>query len=171
MKEESVYSTQEAAERLNVHVRTVRKWIDAFPDYVSPQKNKRGHYVLNESGLAALQNIQKLLRTNHQTLRQVRAQLIKTGQLPPAEPSVQTKAVEASEEFIKQLAELKSEQKKTLHMLDHIQETLHHIQKKQEQLKFELRHATFEQRLHAAGENGKAKRKKIGALRLSQLFR
>lgn len=171
MKEQPVYSTQEAAERLNVHVRTVRKWIDAFPDYISPRKNKRGHYVLNESGLKALQNVQELLRTGSKTLKQVRAQLIKDGQLPPSGLSIHPDTVGASETFTKQLAELEAAQKNMSHMLEHIQETLHHIQKKQEQLKFELRNATFEQRLHAAGGDGKAKRKKMGALRLSQLFR
>lgn len=174
MAEHTMFSTKEAAERLNVHARTVRKWIDAFSDYVRPQLNQRGHYQLTETGLQALQNIQTRIRAGNKSLKQVREELVACGELTP-DPSFTRGGVQQQDHaqwqaLAEQVNRLESVQQETLHMLQSLHHQLEDARKKQDQLKFEIRNATFDQRLQAADE-GKGKRKKAGVLRLSQLFR
>lgn len=176
MKEHAVYSTKEVAERLNVHARTVRKWIDAFTDYVRPELNKRGHYQLTESGLQALQNVQQHLKSGNKSLKQVREELVNSGELSPEQRPYQHTAADQSVTneldgaFIERLTEMESVQRNTLQLIEQLQAAVDDVRKKQDQLKLEIRNATFEQRLQAA-DDGKSKRKKEGVLRLSQLFR
>lgn len=161
-----IYSTSEAAEHLNVHARTVRKWIEAFADYVQPETNKRGHYQLTEDSLKALRNIHKHLREGNKSLKQVREVLIRSGELSPSQPPEVGKMTEENprlDTIIQQITQLET-------VLEQLQQTVIDVHTKQDQLKFEIRNATFEQRLKAA-DNGKTKRKKEGMMRLSQLFR
>lgn len=171
MKEQVVYSTKEVAERLNVHARTVRKWIDAFTDYVQPKLNNRGHYELSDSGLKALQDVQKRLKTGNKSLKQIREELVKSGRLQ-ATKQVQADQITPDELKVvtERLAHIERVQRGTLESLGQLQAVIEDIRKKQDQLKLEIRNATFQQRLNAAGD-GHKKRKKEGVLRLSQLFR
>lgn len=174
MAEPVMFSTKEAADQLNVHARTVRKWIDAFSDYVRPELNNRGHYQLTETGVQALQNIQTRIRTGNKSLKQVREELIACGELA-ADPSFDNAGVRPQDhaqwqELAEQVTRLETAQQKTLHLLQSLHDQLEDLRKKQDQIKFEIRNATFEQRLQAA-DDGKGKRKKEGVLRLSQLFR
>lgn len=164
MADNRLYSTREAAEHLNVHVRTVRKWIDAFTDYVEPQLNSRGHYQLTPAGLRALKNVQAHLKEGNKSFKQVREELVARGDLAPAPPKW------AATDLSRQLNTLELSLERTLHLLEHLQMTAEEVRKKQDQLKFEIRDVTFAQRLQAADER-KAKRKKAGLPRLSQLFR
>lgn len=162
MNQDTLYSTSEVAERLHVHARTIRKWIDAFSDYVQPQLNNRGHYQLDANGVKALEHIQQQLQAGNTSLKQVREALVKSGALQcNAEPTHHNHdhVAEALSELNARLADMEA--------------VLQDIRNKQDQFKFELRDATFEQRLSAAGEGkeGKSKHKKLGVLRLSQLFR
>lgn len=173
--EHAMFSTKEVAERLNVHARTVRKWIEAFADYVHPELNKRGHYQLTQDGLQALQNIQKRLRTGNKSLKQVRDELVQCGELVAAQPLHDEKLPlqEIADELnaiTTQITRMETVQQNTLQLLEQLQQTITDVRTKQEQLKFEIRNATFDQRLQAA-DDGKTKRKKDGVLRLSQLFR
>lgn len=169
-----MFSTKEAADQLNVHARTVRKWIDAFSDYVRPELNNRGHYQLSEKGVQALKNIQTRIRTGNKSLKQVREELIACGELSP-DPSFNNADVPQQEhaqwqELTEQVTRLETVQQETRQLLQSLHEQLEDLRKKQDQLKFEIRNATFEQRLQAA-DDGKGKRKKVSVLRLSQLFR
>ncbi len=80
-------STREAAERLRVHARTIRKLIDVFEDYIHPEVNDRGHYIFSEEGYRRLADIQARLQKPNKSMRQVRQELIQEGKLeqPPAE--------------------------------------------------------------------------------------
>lgn len=69
------------------------------------------------------------------------------------------------------LSHIEAKQQTTLQLLEQLHEQIEDVRKKQEHLKLEIRNATFDQRLEAAGEDSRGKRKKSGALRLSQLFR
>ncbi|MDA8352103.1 MAG: MerR family transcriptional regulator, partial [Firmicutes bacterium] len=79
MSEEARISTKEAADRLHVHARTVRKWIDAFEEYICPEVNDRGHYLLSPEGFQRLNDIQQRLQESNKSMRQIRQDLIKEG--------------------------------------------------------------------------------------------
>ena len=74
-------TTREAAERLRVHARTIRKWIDVFEDYIHPEVNDRGHYIFSEEGFRRLADIQTRLQKPNKSMRQVRQELIQEGKL------------------------------------------------------------------------------------------
>jgi DNA-binding transcriptional MerR regulator len=74
-------TTREAAERLRVHARTIRKWIDVFEDYIHPEVNDRGHYIFTEEGFRRLADIQNRLQKPNKSMRQVRQELIQEGKL------------------------------------------------------------------------------------------
>lgn len=75
-------TTREAAERLQVHARTVRKWIDVFEDYICPDLNERGHYMLTEDSLDRLLDIKERLQESNKSMKQVREELIFEEKLP-----------------------------------------------------------------------------------------
>ena len=68
-------------ERLRVHARTIRKWIDVFEDYIHPEVNDRGHYIFSEEGFRRLADIQTRLQKPNKSMRQVRQELIQEGKL------------------------------------------------------------------------------------------
>lgn len=83
MSQTACISTREAAERLHVHARTIRKWIDVFEEYISPDINERGHYILSEESLRRLADIQSRLQEQPQkSMKQVREELIREGKVP-----------------------------------------------------------------------------------------
>lgn len=67
----SLYSTREAAQKLKVSTRTIRKWIDQFTEYINPECNERGHYMLSEESLDRLQDIKARLQQPNKTMKQV----------------------------------------------------------------------------------------------------
>ncbi|TCS96926.1 MerR family transcriptional regulator [Hazenella coriacea] len=79
-------STREAAERLQVHARTVRKWIDTFEEYICPDWNERGHYILTEDSFEKLVEIKNRLQEPHKSMKQVREDLLREGKMA-IEPS------------------------------------------------------------------------------------
>jgi DNA-binding transcriptional MerR regulator len=81
MTQAAYISTREAAERLQVHARTVRKWIDTFEEYICPDWNERGHYVLTEDSLERLAEIKSRLAEPHKSMKQVRDDLMREGMM------------------------------------------------------------------------------------------
>lgn len=174
-------STREAALRLHVHARTVRKWIDAFEEYIRPELNDRGHYMLTEEGFLRLRDIQKRLHETNKSMRQIRQDLIKEGKIEAAELESESQSNETLEvlmekmddmghlfdqmfERMEQLEDYVFDLFDALEEIDHRIVTNGHeyakthemakmfeeVRKKQDQLKVELRNATFSQRLAAA---------------------
>ncbi|MFC7439676.1 MerR family transcriptional regulator [Laceyella putida] len=86
MAQAGCISTKEAAERLQVHARTVRNWIDTFQEYIGPNWNERGHYVLSEESFSRLLDIKKRLNDSNKTLKQVREELIQEGKISLSQP-------------------------------------------------------------------------------------
>lgn len=84
MDDRKYITTREAAERLGVHARTIRKWIDVLEDYIRPEVNDRGHYIFSEEGYRRLADIQARLQKPNKSMRQVRQELIKEGKLEQA---------------------------------------------------------------------------------------
>ncbi|AUS07906.1 hypothetical protein C1X05_03075 [Laceyella sacchari] len=87
MAQAGCISTKEAAERLKIHARTVRNWIDTFQEYIGPNWNERGHYVLSEESFARLLDIKQRLNDSNKTLKQVREELILEGKISLPQPA------------------------------------------------------------------------------------
>ncbi|WP_164491607.1 MerR family transcriptional regulator [Staphylospora marina] len=102
MSHEAWITTREAAERMNVHVRTVRKWIDAFEEYIRPELNERGHYVLSEASMMKLAEIKKRLQEHGKSMRQVRDELLREGKLRQA-PAPESRAASRDDQQINHL--------------------------------------------------------------------
>ncbi|SMO83647.1 MerR family transcriptional regulator [Melghirimyces algeriensis] len=195
MSEEARISTREAAERLHVHARTIRKWIDVFEEYISPQVNDRGHYMLTSDGFQKLSDIQQRLQETNKSMRQIRQDLIKEGKWEMERPIDETDTKETNHEnlsvphmneypvyrlvgSIDEIGEMMEAVFTRLDQLeDHVftmfdmveemenrliatqqnmlpvatvQHMMEDIGKKQDQLKAELRNATFSHRLASA---------------------
>lgn len=114
MTETVLLTTRDAAERLDVHARTIRKWIDAFEDYIQPETNERGHYMLNEDSIQHLKDIQDRLQEPNKTMKQVREELQAEGMI-----STSALRLHQEEEDDEQppMRELNTEQT-LLHMMD-----------------------------------------------------
>ncbi|MDR6226234.1 MerR family transcriptional regulator [Desmospora profundinema] len=199
MAEQAYITTREAAERLHVHARTVRKWIDAFEEYISPDVNDRGHYMLTEESFRRLENIQERLQETNKSMRQIRQDLMKEGEweverisedsppqeeeaLSPALPFNQEVPVhrivgsldeigemmetvftrldqledhvftmfDVMEEMERTVAAAQVKQQHNMVPVTTVQNMIDEIGKKHDQLKMELRNATFSHRLASA---------------------
>ncbi|PTM57681.1 MerR family transcriptional regulator [Desmospora activa] len=199
MAEQAYITTREASERLHVHARTIRKWIDVFEEYISPDVNDRGHYLLTEESFHRLEIIQQRLQEN-KSMRQIRQDLMKEGEweveriseespLPekeeavsPALPFNQDIPVhrivgsldeigemmetvftrldqledhvftifDVMEEMDKSITAAQATQKQSMVPASTVQHMIDEIGKKHDQLKIELRNATFSHRLASA---------------------
>ncbi|MBA4542117.1 MULTISPECIES: helix-turn-helix domain-containing protein [Thermoactinomyces] len=103
--QEAGISTREAAERLQVTARTVRKWIDMFEDYIQPDWNERGHYLLTEEGLKRLSDIQNRLSEPQKSMKQVRMDLIKEGKIHLRPDQSELTDTELPDETLQQITE------------------------------------------------------------------
>ncbi|WP_044641001.1 MerR family transcriptional regulator [Risungbinella massiliensis] len=81
MNQTMFITTREAAERLQVHARTVRKWIDVFEDYICPDLNDRGHYILSEDSMDRLNDIKARLQEQNKSMKQLREELFHEGKI------------------------------------------------------------------------------------------
>ncbi|MFC4076104.1 MerR family transcriptional regulator [Salinithrix halophila] len=198
MVEEARISTREAAQRLHVHARTVRKWIDSFEEYIAPEVNDRGHYMLTEEGFRRLLDIQQRLQETNKSMRQIRQDLLKEGKWEVERVSETAPAADEEapkmpfgndypiHRLIGSLDEIGEMMETVFTRLDQledhvftmfdvmeeletklvnqprqsmvpstaVQQMVEEIGKKQEQLRVELRNATFAHRLaSAANEN------------------
>ncbi|WCK55933.1 hypothetical protein PP175_08460 [Aneurinibacillus sp. Ricciae_BoGa-3] len=75
-------ASKDVAVKLDVHVRTLRNWIDAFSPYMVLQKNSQGHLLLSEQAYQLLVEIKKRKDTGVQTLKEVEDSLRADGLLP-----------------------------------------------------------------------------------------
>jgi len=80
--ENNLFTTSDVAKQLDVHARTIRKWIDAFEDYIQPDLNERGHYMLNHQSIKRLKDIQHRLQEPNKTMKQIREELEAEGLIP-----------------------------------------------------------------------------------------
>ncbi|OYD07235.1 MerR family transcriptional regulator [Paludifilum halophilum] len=194
MSKQARISTREAAQRLHVHARTVRKWIDSFEEYISPEVNDRGHYMLTEDGFLRLKDIQQRLQETGKSMRQIRQDLVKEGrweierlsERPPVEEEAPVvpfgreypmhrvvgsldeigemletvfTRLDQLEDHVFTMFDMMEEMEKRMAATSQntlpaasVQKMMDEIGKKQDQLKVELRNATFSHRLASAAE-------------------
>ncbi|GAA4703533.1 MerR family transcriptional regulator [Brevibacillus fulvus] len=74
-------ASKEVADRLNVHVRTLRNWLDMFVPLHERQKNPQGHYLISETGFALLKEVKARKDAGNYSLREIQRQMIDEGKL------------------------------------------------------------------------------------------
>ncbi|WP_027417320.1 hypothetical protein [Aneurinibacillus terranovensis] len=72
-------TSKDVAVTLDVHVRTLRNWIDFFSPYMVLQKNSQGHLHLSEQAFHLLIEIKRVKDTGVQTLKEVEDRLLAEG--------------------------------------------------------------------------------------------
>lgn len=152
MSQTMFISSREAAERLQVHARTVRKWIDVFEDYICPDLNERGHYILSEDSLERLQEIKTRLQEQNKSMKQLREELYLEGKIrsdhsyfsPPPEP--RTTPIKNTNTFSEQERAL-SDLTKTVNQIGDMMEVLYERMERIEDHMFGI-YDTFEEMDH-----------------------
>lgn len=160
-------ASKEVADRLDVHVRTLRNWLEMFVPDQERQKNSQGHYLISEHGFSLLKEVKERKDAGNASLRDIQRQLIEEGKLP--EEIVTAREPLAGDEAAVALLGDKSVQASSLHELElTVQDTLYQFQKElaalstfqqlqttilqkiadieemQESLRLEMRRVTFE---------------------------
>lgn len=157
-------ASKEVADRLDVHVRTLRNWLEMFVPVQERLKNPQGHYLISETGFSLLREVKERKEEGKQSLREIQRQLIEEGRLPAsiltesevaaadeqalavsgqgaASPQeMQAAITEAIVQFQQELAQLShmSQMQSTL------LQKLADIEEMQESLRLEMRRVTFE---------------------------
>lgn len=158
-------ASKEVADRLDVHVRTLRNWLEMFVPAQERQKNPQGHYLISEKGFSLLKKVKERKENGSGSLREIQRQLCAEGLIPeemllPEEPAFEetaatadssNTAVQKREETERSLQEalLKFQHELTqLAALTQTQSTILQkildIEERQETLRLELRRVTFE---------------------------
>lgn len=75
-------ASKEVADRLDVHVRTLRNWLDLFVPAQDRLKNPQGHYLISENGFALLKEVKERKDSGNSSLREIQRQLIEAGKIP-----------------------------------------------------------------------------------------
>lgn len=158
-------ASKEVADRLDVHVRTLRNWLDMFVPVIERMKNPQGHYLISETGFALLREVKERKDDGNTSLRDIQRQLIQEGKLSKAMlcveevasaydnlPAVKSSALQSAVyevevtvqesliQFRQELVQLGS-----LHQLQSsILQKISDIEEIQESLRLEMRRVTFE---------------------------
>ncbi|KFZ41021.1 MULTISPECIES: MerR family transcriptional regulator [Thermoactinomyces] len=103
---ESHMTTKEAAEQLQVHARTIRKWIDTFEEYIQPDINERGHYLLSKESFQRLSHIKSRLQEPHRSMKQVKEELIQEGKMSPYPASPSQEFMEETERCLQDMMDM-----------------------------------------------------------------
>lgn len=159
-------ASKEVADRLDVHVRTLRNWLDLFVPAKERLKNPQGHYLISEAGFALLKEVKERKDNGNNSLKEIQRQLIDEGRLSEemlaageysgAEEAAVTLSQGSSLEagmkemelavqetllkFQQELAHLSSLNSMQSAILQKIAD----IEEKQESLRLEMRRVTFE---------------------------
>ncbi|RNB57969.1 MerR family transcriptional regulator [Brevibacillus gelatini] len=159
-------ASKEVADRLDVHVRTLRNWLDLFVPAKERLKNPQGHYLISEAGFALLKEVKERKDNGNNSLKEIQRQLIDEGRLSEEMlaageySSAEEAAVTLSQgnsleagmkemelavqetllKFQQELAQLSS----LNNMQSAILQKIADIEEKQESLRLEMRRVTFE---------------------------
>lgn len=75
-------ASKEVADRLDVHVRTLRNWLEIFVPVQERHKNPQGHYLISETGFSLLKEVKERKDAGHASLREIQRQMMDEGKLP-----------------------------------------------------------------------------------------
>ncbi|MDH4618100.1 MerR family transcriptional regulator [Brevibacillus sp. AY1] len=75
-------ASKEVADRLDVHVRTLRNWLDLFVPAKERLKNPQGHYLISETGFALLKEVKERKDKGNSSLRDIQRQMFEEGHIP-----------------------------------------------------------------------------------------
>ncbi|MFM1654003.1 MerR family transcriptional regulator [Brevibacillus sp. B_LB10_24] len=161
-------ASKEVADRLDLHVRTLRNWLEMFVPVNERQKNAQGHYLISEHGVMLLTEVKKRKDAGNASLRDIQRQMVEEGlirldELSAAEEDELKKeadslALDVQQRTIASLHEVEQTVQETLF---HFQQELTHlssmqsaqaailekiadIEEMQESLRLEIRRVTFE---------------------------
>ncbi|MGG3882618.1 MerR family transcriptional regulator [Brevibacillus panacihumi] len=160
-------ASKEVADRLDVHVRTLRNWLDLFVPANERLKNPQGHYLISEAGFALLKEVKERKDNGNSSLREIQRQMIEEGLIQEemllaselsgteevavtaASSSLETARPQREVEFAFQEALVSFQQELTqLRSMNQMQTTIlekiAEIEEKQEFLRLEMRRVTFE---------------------------
>ncbi|BAH45003.1 MerR family transcriptional regulator [Brevibacillus brevis] len=159
-------ASKEVADRLDVHVRTLRNWLDLFVPAQERLKNPQGHYLISEAGFELLKEVKERKDNGNSSLKDIQRQLIEEGRLSEemlmeeellgAEETAVTLSAtnklgtgmrevemtvhETLVQFQQELTQLSSMN----HMQSTILQKIADIEEMQESLRLEMRRVTFE---------------------------
>ncbi len=184
-------ASKEVADRLHVHVRTLRNWLDLFVPITDKQKNPQGHYLISELGFHLLKEVKIRKDAGNSSLREIQQQMMAEGLLTPdmkfdeeAAPTALDSSValhdsaalqssfreiemtvsETLLQFQQELANLSSVKQ----MQSAILQKLADVEEMQESLRLEMRRVTFEMDLmHQRLTRRKNRLDRTGAARFS----
>ncbi|GIO09635.1 hypothetical protein J31TS6_56630 [Brevibacillus reuszeri] len=74
-------ASKEVADRLDVHVRTLRNWLDLFVPLQERLKNPQGHYLISEKGFTLLKEVKERKDSGNSSLKEIQKQLIEEGRI------------------------------------------------------------------------------------------
>lgn len=159
-------ASKEVADRLDVHVRTLRNWLDLFVPVQERLKNPQGHYLISEKGFILLKEVKERKDSGNSSLKEIQRQFIEEGRL--SEEMLFSEELSLHEETAvtvgpsNKLATGMREMELTVHetliqfqneltqlsSLNHMQTTILQkiadIEEMQESLRLEMRRVTFE---------------------------
>ncbi|MGG1659404.1 MerR family transcriptional regulator [Brevibacillus sp. NRS-1366] len=159
-------ASKEVADRLDVHVRTLRNWLDLFVPVQERLKNPQGHYLISEKGFILLKEVKERKDSGNSSLKEIQRQFIEEGKI--SEEMLFSEELSLTEETAvtvgspNQLTTGMREMELTVHetlmqfqneltqlsSLNHMQSTILQkiadIEEMQESLRLEMRRVTFE---------------------------
>ncbi|WP_139490209.1 MerR family transcriptional regulator [Brevibacillus dissolubilis] len=81
MDEKVWMASKEVAEKLDVHVRTLRNWLEMFVPACERHKNPQGHYLISEKGFELLKEVKIRKDAGNSSLRDIQREMIDEGKL------------------------------------------------------------------------------------------
>ncbi|WP_232698272.1 helix-turn-helix domain-containing protein [Brevibacillus daliensis] len=166
MKQEHVWmASKEVAEKLDLHVRTLRNWLDMFVPSSELHKNPQGHYLISSEGFNLLQVAKNRKDSGNSSLREIQREMFAEGMLSPELLQMESAVTKANTEgnvlaypMTTAMKEVESTVQETLFQFQReltnlsslpqlqasILEKIADIEDKQEALRLEMRRVTFE---------------------------
>ncbi|GAB7387480.1 hypothetical protein BSNK01_13170 [Bacillaceae bacterium] len=145
-------SSKDVATELNLHVRTLRNWIDLFEDVLQVKKNTQGHYLIHSNSVPLLAEVKKRKESGVLSLKEIHKQMVDEGIIPMArarsgadEPRLEGESLEsAGIAGETESAEQDELRRQIVQYHQEMMEKLQAIENNQDALRMQLRQMMFE---------------------------
>ncbi|GED72138.1 hypothetical protein BRE01_58400 [Brevibacillus reuszeri] len=159
-------ASKEVADRLDVHVRTLRNWLDLFVPLQERLKNPQGHYLISEKGFELLKEVKERKDNGNSSLKEIQKQFIEEGRISEdmlfseefslteetavtvSAPNKLSSGMREMEMTVQETLVQFQNELTQLSSLNHMQATILQkiadIEEMQESLRLEMRRVTFE---------------------------